>query len=482
MAFIDAEAEAKPVSTASATLDLVHYRYTRPLQDLLPPGRAFTRRAGTFVTRLLTAKGMERSRVQRQAQEFLRECDPATSLKALDAWEILLGLPDCEVPTTLEGRRLAAAEKLAATVGHMQNLEYWTALFAKLGYDLELFDFGAWILDCEDECDDPVMEGLWLLVLWFLTWPGAYDALLACRVEAERLLGMSIELHLAWKKVALDSSDYVLRAAASNAAGTTIAVGDSGLVLRSAGYLLDWEEVNIGMPDDSKSMFACCAVAEILFIADEDQNTYRSLDSGTTWSVDSLNGGIKYAASRGPEDDQVLVVVGEAGEIRRSTDAGLTWGANLAVSADLLLGVTAATGAMIAVGVGGVIRRSIDNGVSWGAVTSPTGTTLRAVAGRGLLVLAVGDGGMVLRSNDAGATWSIIDIDQAADLYGVTWSRPDRWTLCGDNSVISASLDEGLTWTLQTTDAVADFRAACPSVPFSFSVLVGTDRTIVLEA
>jgi uncharacterized protein YmfQ (DUF2313 family)/photosystem II stability/assembly factor-like uncharacterized protein len=478
--FVDTTAEAKPVSQGSAVVDVVHYGYTRPLQDLLPPGRAYSRRADTALTRLLTAKGMERSRIQRRAQLFLRECDPATALVTLDAWETLLGLPDCEVPTTLEARRLAAAEKLAATVGHLQNLSFWTALFAKFGYELELLDFGALLLDCEDECDDPVLESLWRLVLWFLTEPGEYDALLACRVEAERLLGMGIELHLAWQQV--EEGAYFLHSVCSDAAGATLAVGDSGLVLLSGGYLLDWEEIDIGMPDDSKSMFCCCAVADILFIADEDQNTYRSIDSGTTWEVGSLNGGLKFGASRGPEDDQVLVVVGAAGEIRRSTDAGLSWGGNLAVNGEDLYGVTAATGAMVAVGESGTIVRSINNGATWGAVVSPVATNLRAVNGRGLVVLAVGDGGVVLRSADAGATWSVIDIGLTTDLTGITATRSTRWVLCGAAALIASSVDEGVNWEVQDTNAVADLRAACASVPFGFAVLVGTDGAVIVEA
>lgn len=438
MAFINLVATALPAAQGVAAFDVVHYGYTKPMQDLLPPGRAFTRRAGAVLTKVLTAKGMERSRIQRCVRRFLRECDPATALDALESWEVLLGLPDCEVPTTIEARRIAAAEKLAATVGHTQDIGFWSALFAKYGYKLELFDFGAWLLDCEDECDDPIVESFWLLVLWFLTSSGENDALLACRVEAERLLGLSISLHIAWEQVELDSDVGTLHGVASNSAGATVAVGAGGLALVSSGFLADWAEVDVGASD---TLYAVTAVDDVLLAFGEPASCFRSTDNGETWTTVALASDEKYAAARGPDDDLVAIAAGENGRIYRSDDAGETWS----------------------------------------EVTSPTTEQLRAVDGRGLVMVAVGMVGTVLRSADAGETWEIIEVDQTAALLGVAASKPSRWTICGEGGLILVSTNDGLTWTAQTTVINEDFTAAAASVPFNFAVLVGTERTIALE-
>lgn len=478
MAFIDIVATAMPAAQGVASFDVVHYGYTKPLQDLLPPGRAFTRRAGAVLTKVLTAKGMERSRIQRCVRRFLRECDPATALDALESWEVLLGLPDCEVPTTIEARRIAAAEKLAATVGHTQDIGFWTDLFAKYGYKLELFDFGAWLLDCEDECDDPIVESFWLLVLWFLTSAGENDALLACRVEAERLLGLAISLHIAWEQVELDSSEGTLHSVASNSAGATVAVGAGGLALVSSGFLADWLEVDVGTSD---TLYAVTAVADVLLAFGEAASCFRSIDNGETWTTVALASDEKYAAARGPDDDLVAIAAGENGRIYRTDDAGETWAEVTSPTTEQLYGAAAATGALVIVGAGGTILRSDDAGETWDEVTSPTTDPLRAVDGRGLVMIAAGIGGTVLRSANAGETWAIIDVDQTAALLGVAASKPGRWTICGEGGLILVSTDDGLTWTAQTTVLKEDFTAAAASVPFIFAVLVGTERTIALE-
>ena len=110
--------------------------------------------------------------------------------------------------------------------------------------------------------------------------------------------------------------------------------------------------------------------------------------------------------------DEYYVAVGEDGLIVRS-DNGKAWteiraasGAqenlNAIASADIVQ-----SDIMIAVGDNGELLRSTDAGATWGAVTSNTSEDLLAVASDGAgNWIAVGRAGVVCNSTDDGATWS----------------------------------------------------------------------------
>ncbi len=480
MAFVDTTASISPVCFGAAIVDVVHYRYAKVLTDLLPPGRALTRREDSVLGRLLRGLGMELSRAQRRSRRFFADCDPATSLAALEWWEILLGLPDCEVPTTIEDRRKVAAIKYAAAAGHDQSLDFWTELFAKLGYDFTLFKFSDLEMTCEDDCLDALLDN-WQLLLWFIVEHSDQDGLLECRVAAEQLLGMAIQIHYHWDKVDLESAAGNLFGAATSSAGATVVVGSSGLVLTSAWTLASWA---VQDPPTGDTLYAVAAVDTILLAAGEPAAIYRSTDHGVTWNEIAFASEEKYGLARGPEDDAVAVAVGDNGSIYRSDNAGLTWFTMVSpVVGTSLKAVTACTGAMVAVGDGGTIIRSVDNGVTWAEVTSPTGLRLWAVAGRGTVLVAVGDDGALAVSQDGGDSWKLGDSSVATDLFAVTANADGRWFASGAGGVIVTNgedIDDD-PWLPQETTATDDLHAATASIPLGFACFAGLNRTIVVE-
>lgn len=478
MAFVDTTASSSPAAFGAAAVDVVHYRYAKVLTDLLPPGRALTRREDTVLGKLLRALGMELSRVQRRSHRFLADCDPATSLAALEWWEILLGLPDCEVPTTIEERRIVAATKYAAAAGHDQSLAFWTELFATLGYDFTLFKFSDWLMTCEDECDDPLLDTQWLLLLWFIVEHGAKDGLLECRVAAEQLLGMKLQVHYHWDPIDTGSDEGQLLGLAVNSAGAMVAVGDDGLVMTSKWTLAEW---TVQDADTVEKLYAVAAIDTVLVAVGEPQSCFRSKDNGVNWTEVEFASEEKYGIARGPEDDQVVVAVGDAGSIYRSDDAGLTWAEIDSPVAVALYAITACTGALVAVGTGGVIIRSDDAGLTWEEIDSPTVITLRAVDGRGDHVVAVGNDGVVVRSQDAGASWTLWTSGTAADLLAVTGNWDGEWFAGGAGGVILAAPSTTGDWALQATTNTNDLRAASESLPLPFACFVGDNRTIVVE-
>ena len=86
--------------------------YGRSIQALLPPGKAWTRRAGANLTKLCTALGGTFARLDAAVTEALGEASPDQATLFIDDWERALGLPDpCigQLPDIASRRALAFA-------------------------------------------------------------------------------------------------------------------------------------------------------------------------------------------------------------------------------------------------------------------------------------------------------------------------------------------------------------------------------------
>ena len=102
-----------------------------------------------------------------------------------------------------------------------------------------------------------------------------------------------------------------------------------------------------------------------------------------------------------------LIILGEAGTILASQDAGKTWSAVASpYKGSLFGGVVADDGAVVAFGLRGRIFRSTDAGTTWKAVDNPSVATLLGGSKLpdGALVIA-GNGGTVLVSRDNGQSF-----------------------------------------------------------------------------
>lgn len=110
-------------------------QYARMLRKLLPQGALWTTDSGSVLDRELLALGDELQRVEGRGVDLVNESDPRTATETLDDWERVLGLPDqdvLEIPTTVEARRLAVAQKVVKTGG--QTPAYYVGVAAACGY------------------------------------------------------------------------------------------------------------------------------------------------------------------------------------------------------------------------------------------------------------------------------------------------------------------------------------------------------------
>lgn len=102
----------------------------------LPPGRAWPREPDSVLVRFLYGVAEPLAEVDQRAADLLvREAYPGLAYELLADWERVCGLPDpcVPVPLTLEERRNAVVQKLAARGG--QSRAYFLGIAEALGYE-----------------------------------------------------------------------------------------------------------------------------------------------------------------------------------------------------------------------------------------------------------------------------------------------------------------------------------------------------------
>ena len=172
---------------------------------------------------------------------------------------------------------------------------------------------------------------------------------------------------------------------------------------------------------------------------------WSAADSGTT---NNLNGGYLL-------DSGVGFVVGDAGTILKTTDAGMTWSPLTSGTTNALYDVyffDATQG--VAVGEQGVILRTTDGGAGWQGVTSGVKDALRSVSFSGMNGISGGDSQDILYSTDAGASWQIGQSGFfGGGFEGAQMLSATVGFVAGQNSIfqslLGASTDGGVTWAFQ---------------------------------
>jgi len=169
---------------------------------------------------------------------------------------------------------------------------------------------------------------------------------------------------------------------------------------------------------------------------------WSSANSGTT---NNLNGGYLL-------DSGVGFVVGDAGTMLKTTDAGMTWSPLTSGTTNALYDVyffDATQG--VAVGELGLILRTTDGGAGWQGVTSGVKDGLRAVSFSGVNGIAAGDSQDILYSTDSGSSWQIGQSGFfGPPLLGAHMLSSMAGFVTGQNAIfqpwIGTSTDGGASW------------------------------------
>ena len=116
-------------------------QYRQQLVALLPKGAAWVRQNTTRLAKLLDAMAQELARLDRRADELVRESDPRSTSEMLPDWERVCGLPDPCVGElgTVQQRRNAVIARLTGTGG--ASPQFFIDLSASLGFDVTITEF-----------------------------------------------------------------------------------------------------------------------------------------------------------------------------------------------------------------------------------------------------------------------------------------------------------------------------------------------------
>lgn len=125
------------------------------LRALLPPGKAFTREAGTVLSKLLSALAAGFLAFQLRVEALLTQADPRQAGDLLADWETMLGLPDACTPAgqTVPDRQRAAYQRLVEQGG--ASRAYFIGLAEQLGEPaVTITEFNRFT--CNDDCNDAI--------------------------------------------------------------------------------------------------------------------------------------------------------------------------------------------------------------------------------------------------------------------------------------------------------------------------------------
>ena len=172
---------------------------------------------------------------------------------------------------------------------------------------------------------------------------------------------------------------------------------------------------------------------------------WSAADSGTT---NNLNGGYLL-------DSGVGFVVGDAGTIVKTTDAGMTWSPLTSGTTNALYDVyffDATQG--VAVGEQGLILRTTDGGATWQSIASGVKDSLRSVSFNGTNGICGGDSQDILYSTDSGASWQISQSGLfGGGFLGAQMLSATTGFVAGQNSIFQAlvgtTTDGGASWAFQ---------------------------------
>src|SRR5436190_7686914 len=169
---------------------------------------------------------------------------------------------------------------------------------------------------------------------------------------------------------------------------------------------------------------------------------WSAANSGTT---NNLNGAYLL-------DSGIAFVVGDAGTILKSTDAGATWAPLASGTTNTLYDVYFFDGSQgPVVGDQGLILRTTDGGATWQSVASGVKEALRSIFFSGANGISAGDSQTILYSTDSGASWQISQNGFFGGGFpGAHMLSPSIGFVAGQNSIfqplVGATTDGGTTW------------------------------------
>lgn len=198
-----------------------------------------------------------------------------------------------------------------------------------------------------------------------------------------------------------------LTALAFSDAQRGIAVGHDALILRTEDGGQTWQQVFSAVEQQRPLLSVAFITPEHVVAVGAYAAYFESHDGGRTWAERQVGEEDRHFNALGRLADGSLLLVGEAGALLRSRDAGANWEALTRPYAGSYFGLQPLpAGPVLVYGMRGTVLRSEDFGDSWQAVDSQgTDSLFGSVLLDQSALALLGQNGTVLLSRDQGATF-----------------------------------------------------------------------------
>jgi len=203
--------------------------------------------------------------------------------------------------------------------------------------------------------------------------------------------------------------------------------------------------------------------SRVLLVWGSDGVILRSED-GVRWAHAVTPGSADLARIAANDRGDVIIAVGAAATVIRSTDSGRTWHSvrNTTKDTDLRAVVNQpGSRTWIAAGTNGRVLRSLDDGKNWTVVESHLSVTFQAlfVDPQTQAILIGGDDGMVGYSKNAGESWQITALTMPDPATPVTAFHRFGKLLLATSALgrFLTSEDDGQSWDLMQSSTRAFF-------------------------
>ncbi len=225
--------------------------------------------------------------------------------------------------------------------------------------------------------------------------------------------------------------------------GSSWLVGDDGEMLRLKNGVVE----PYALAEDADLEAIACLGASAAWVVGSAGTVISTVDAGVTWQRHELGiAGDLHAVAIGEGHhggEAVVVIAGDDGIVLARRGAG-EFTEVAAPEVDWTAVATNETGSVIVLaGADGSLWRSQDGAAT--EVFALDGAAFHGLGGThaGDRLVAVGSGGLVVRSDDAGASWSEIGVPTTRDLHAVRMSSDGTAIMAVGDAGVVVTIDAG---------------------------------------
>jgi len=261
---------------------------------------------------------------------------------------------------------------------------------------------------------------------------------------------------------------------ATHRGSRVIAVGDRGYIVLSDDNGRTWRRAK----SPAAPMLTAVEFldAKLGWAVGHDSVILATADGGETWVQQ-----FAAAAEQRPLLDVTFLdkdngfAIGAYGAFYETTDGGRNWNPRKVIEDDKHLNafVRLPEGRLVILGEAGTILLSADAGKTWSPVASPyKGSLFGGLVADDGAVVAFGLRGRIFRSTDAGKTWTAVDNASVATLMGGTKLPDGALVIAGNGGTVLVSRDHGQSFVPLATGSTKAFAKAILGPPNAV-ILIG---------